>query len=77
MKLLSASLFSVKTLTNFGELRPFFYALAHQFKSIALGITGSVQVQSISTTPGKNQVLGNALAVMSGNSSWECIAKNS
>uniref|UniRef100_A0A914EEG8 DOP1-like C-terminal domain-containing protein n=1 Tax=Acrobeloides nanus TaxID=290746 RepID=A0A914EEG8_9BILA len=42
-KFLSASLFGYKTLMNFGELRPFFYALANQHKSLAAGITGTFQ----------------------------------
>ncbi|MFH4975517.1 hypothetical protein AB6A40_002226 [Gnathostoma spinigerum] len=36
LKLMSASLISVKTLTNFGELRPFFYALANQNSTFSM-----------------------------------------
>uniref|UniRef100_A0A0K0E6R9 Dopey_N domain-containing protein n=1 Tax=Strongyloides stercoralis TaxID=6248 RepID=A0A0K0E6R9_STRER len=40
-KELSASLREVKTLFNFGDLRPFFSALVDQHKTVAAGITGN------------------------------------
>uniref|UniRef100_A0AC35U0S9 Non-specific serine/threonine protein kinase n=1 Tax=Rhabditophanes sp. KR3021 TaxID=114890 RepID=A0AC35U0S9_9BILA len=42
-KELSASLREVKTLVNFGDLRPFFSALVDQHKTLAAGITGNYQ----------------------------------